>query len=71
MKNHTVTVAEIAIEYKIQLAAQVDAQKGKKELIANVIPGRSNVFQVFNHGHLVFESYAIADAVAAYNNAEL
>jgi len=40
MKNHTVTIEEITAEYKIQLAAQVDANLGKKALIANVVPGQ-------------------------------
>lgn len=67
MENHVITLAEIAIEYRIQLAAQVDARKGKKALIAVVVPGKSNVFQVFNQNHLVFEAYNIENAIAAYN----
>lgn len=67
MKNHVVTLAEIAIEYKIRLADQVDARKGKKALIAVVVPGKANVFQVFSQNHLIFASNDIYLAVIAYN----
>lgn len=70
MKQHTITFDEIAVSYKVQLAAYVDAVRGKKTLTATFVPG-SKVLYVVEHGGDAHTTYNVDEAIAVYNSTVL
>lgn len=67
-KNHAITYEEIAIPYKVQLAADVDAQLSRKELSMLVTPGRVIRYIVSKNGVEVFSQFDIEECIEKYNS---
>ena len=67
-KNRAITYEEIAVPYKVQLAADVDAKLGKKELSMHVIPGRVIRYIVSKNGVEVFSQFDIEECIEKYNS---
>ena len=67
-KNHTITYEEIAIPYKVQLAADIDARLGKKELSMLVTPGRAIRYIVSKNGVEVFSQFDVEECIEKYNS---
>jgi len=71
MKNHTIVLTEIATKHTVQLAAQVDAHRGKKALIAEFVPGQEIRYVVKDNSIEICDTSDIHEAIAAYNVTEI